>query len=62
MNNLLGGLGCTIIGVFAIIFTIKYPSSSKPDPMAVDFKGWLGGLLFILIGIMMIIDGLKEMY
>jgi putative Mn2+ efflux pump MntP len=62
MNKLLGGIGLIIFGISLIIFTIKYPSSSKPDPIAADFQGWIGGILGIIIGIMMIVDGLKEIY
>jgi hypothetical protein len=61
MNKLLGGIGLIIFGISLIIFTIKYPAD-KPDSTAADYQGWSGGILGIIVGIMMIIDGLKEIY
>jgi hypothetical protein len=47
----IAGLISLILGIVVLWLTIRYPNKSKLDPLAADFKGYLGGFSFILIGI-----------
>ena len=47
------------IGVTLVWWTIKYPNKKKPDPIGGNFKGYLGGILGIVMGILLIAGYVK---
>ncbi len=54
MKNVIIGLLFVFGGVFAIWLTYKNPSD-KDDAMKSDAKGYLGGIIAIIVGIMTLI-------
>jgi uncharacterized membrane protein YfcA len=52
MKNILIGIMCCAIGIYFVWHTFKSPIKDKPDPLAGNFKGYLGGILAIIIGIL----------
>lgn len=52
--NKVYGIVCIIIGIGLLVLTIKKPANKENDPMAADFKGYLGSGIFIIVGLFML--------
>lgn len=59
MKDFLIGTISTGIGIYFVWNTIKNPIKEKPDPLAGNFKGIMGGILAIIIGILSFCGYLK---
>ena len=56
-SNALWGTGLVLVGTFFLWVTKTYPTK-KPDLWGLDFKGYLGGGLLLIIGVLMLIEAL----
>jgi hypothetical protein len=54
-KRLLIGIGFIIAGIWAIIYTYKHPNSTFK---AHDIGGYMGGITFIVLGVMEIFCGI----
>ena len=57
-NELLFGIGFLIFGLFILVITIKDALESDKDDYwagAMSFKGLVGGLGFVLIGLILLV-------
>jgi len=44
-----------LVGIVLIVYTVKNPAD-EPDPLAANFRGYIGGLGFIIGGVFMLMD------
>lgn len=51
--NIIIGIGFIILGILTIVFTYKNPDSQLSS---LDWKGYLGGICAIIIGIFMLLN------
>jgi len=54
MIKLLGAF-LILVGIVLIVYTVKNPAD-EPDPLAANFRGYIGGLGFIIGGVFMLMD------
>jgi hypothetical protein len=48
------GLGCLALGAFFLWWTIKFPNKDKHDPLTGNAKGIIGGIIFIIAGVLLL--------
>jgi uncharacterized membrane protein HdeD (DUF308 family) len=59
MNNIEWGIVSLIAGIFFIWFTKRYPEH-KPDIWKLDFEGYAGGAICIIVGVVLIYKGVSH--
>lgn len=50
-----GAIFFILLGVYAIIYTIKNPSKDTFSPLQGDMRGWVGGVASIGLGVFILI-------
>ena len=67
MKEILFGTVITIASIFFIIFLFNQRDVEDKKTyydywnLAMNFKGWVGGILFLIIGIILILKGIKNL-
>jgi hypothetical protein len=60
-NDTFYGIGMILIGLFSLWFTREYPAQ-KPDIWRLDLQGYLGGISFNMIGLLLIVGYFSRQY